>query len=158
MIELTVSAYMYMSDIRSTDTDESVATAADRLRVFLDPKKLCDSDLLLIIDFDEAYPLTEIIEDGEYMLPWTRYSALCRALGCLRGQPFFTVFLSILPNFRAYGEAKPNSQYSRTTSYMFSPIVVTPFDAFAEHVSVDGSWTLDRLASTHQIAHLGRSL
>lgn len=41
---------------------------------------------------------------------------------------------------------------------MFPPITEISFDEFAPLVPADGTWTLDRLASTHQISHLGRML
>ncbi len=43
-------------------------------------------------------------------------------------------------------------------SELFTSITETGFDGFADRVTADGSWLLERISSTYHMAHLGRAL
>lgn len=150
---------MYTADV-SPDSkyEDSVETAAKRLRSFLDPKGLCGADLLLLINFDEAHSLTDQIRVG---CSWTRFSVLRRALRALNDVPFFTIFLSTagqFHNFNLHREDEVSQRMQDGTLTAFQPITAVGFDQFAERVAIDGTWNLARLASTYHMAHLGRAL
>lgn len=137
--------------------DKDVKTAGEALAKFLDPEKCCSDVPLLVICFDEAHRLTDKIPG----VSWTCFSELRRALRVLKPFPFFSLFLSTAGKFHLFS---PDYYYDASNRIqhqildMFPPITETNFDQFAEKVAVDGSWTLDRVASTHHMAHLGRPL
>ncbi|KAI0313064.1 hypothetical protein OF83DRAFT_588998 [Amylostereum chailletii] len=85
--------------------------------------------------------------------PGNLFHELLRSLNRIQDLPFFTVFLLDAVKLRVY---PPIRGYSMNP---FPPIVETGFDEFASRVDVrDRTWTLSSIASTHHIAHLGRSL
>ncbi|TFY52771.1 hypothetical protein EVG20_g10410 [Dentipellis fragilis] len=127
------------SEIERAPSQYSLPAAAEDLWAFLDPTKLCKGPLF-VISFDGASSLTQPIR-GEFD---SRFPELCDALRSLARFPFFSVFLSTDPNI--------------PPSCPFPPITETGFDEFADRAADDGSWSLQRLASTYQITHLGRSL
>lgn len=51
-----------------------------------------------------------------------------------------------------------SNRVQRRVLDLLPPVTEIGFDEFAPRVVADGSWTLDHLASTHHLAHLGRSL
>lgn len=137
---------------------QSAEEAGNAFRDFLDPLKLCAEEPLVVICFDEANSLTRPIGRQSY----TYFSELRHAFHPLNTLPFFSLFVSTGGQSQ---EVAPDSwTYSSSNRVMlqvlnpFPPITEVGFDEFAERVPADGSWTLDRLASTHHIAHLGRSL
>ncbi|KAI0310213.1 hypothetical protein OF83DRAFT_1272611 [Amylostereum chailletii] len=136
----------------------TVSGAADELRTFLDPLGLCGERLLAVICMDEAHKLTDSIHSVE----WNRFTELRRPLRKIRHQPFATVFLSTTGSFHKFSQDnadETSSRLRRKKLALFDPITEVGFDQFAVKVLVgDSKWTLDRLASTHHIAHLGRAL
>jgi hypothetical protein len=117
-----------------------VETAGKNLRDFLDPARVCSSNPLVVICFDESHSLTDTIENAD----WTRFSEMCRALRSLATFPFFTLFLSTSAKFHRLS-ASPQQQYDPLYCIrilkmdLFAPITKVGFDEFAEHVAADGT-------------------
>ncbi|KAI0310214.1 hypothetical protein OF83DRAFT_1178803 [Amylostereum chailletii] len=145
-----------LTEIYTIRQGDGVKGAASRLREFLDPDNACQRHLLSVLCVDEARQLTERIPWEE----WTLFSELRDPLRQLREEPFFTVFLSTAGDFPLISP-NPTPTSSRFPSGLntFNPITEVGFDQFSEKVVVgDSQWTLDRIASTQHIAHLGRAL
>ncbi|KAF9011520.1 hypothetical protein BDZ89DRAFT_1167478 [Hymenopellis radicata] len=122
----------------------SVPSAANALWEFIDPNhQLPASEPTVLLSFDSAH---NILIRAPSLFP-----ELCRALYLIKSAPFWAIFLSTAAKFP---RVAPDPHYR-----LFLPITETGFDQFAERiVSGDPQWTLDRIASTHHIAHLGRAL
>lgn len=137
--------------------NQSVAEAGKALHMFLDPLKLCGKEPLLVFCFDEAHSLTDAIPGVSY----TCFSELRRALRALNFLPFFALFLSTGGKFHHFSPDytfDPSNRIQLEMLNLFPPITEVGLDEFATPVPADGTWTLDRLASTYHICHLGRSL
>ncbi|TFY50412.1 hypothetical protein EVJ58_g11058, partial [Rhodofomes roseus] len=138
--------------------NKTVKTSAEELIRFLDPwKKARPDEPLVILCFDEAHMLTMSVA-GEY--DWTRFSELRRVLRMIVGWPIFTLFLSTvgkLEQFVPLPQQETSGRLAIRELGLFAPIVLTPFDILAERIS-KSNWTLQRVASTHHMAHLGRPL
>lgn len=137
---------------------QSVETAGRALRDFLDPHGLLAEEPLLVICFDEAHSLTEPVKANQ---AWTYFSELCGVIREVNTFPFFSAFLSTGGNFRQSSPDHvhdPSNRIQVLTRNAFAPITEIAFDEFAIPVSADGTWTLEALASTEYIAHLGRVL
>ncbi|KAJ7498537.1 hypothetical protein FB451DRAFT_1982 [Mycena latifolia] len=133
----------------------TVATELIDLLIRLNPQGVFNSDPLLVITFDEANPLTEAVK-GE---SWTRFSELRRVLRQIRNLPIFTLFLSTGGNFHQFSpprENDPSNRLQRDKFELFPPITEVPFDQFSQ--ILPSSIPMDRVASTFQMAHLGRAL
>ncbi|KAH9828946.1 uncharacterized protein C8Q71DRAFT_891689, partial [Rhodofomes roseus] len=152
----------YASRIRPSlsrrTNNKTVKTSAEELIRFLDPwKKARPDEPLVILCFDEAHMLTMSVA-GEY--DWTRFSELRRVLRMIVGWPIFTLFLSTvgkLEQFVPLPQQETSGRLAIRELGLFAPIVLTPFDILAERIS-KSNWTLQRVASTHHMAHLGRPL
>ena len=95
---------------------------------------------------------------------WTVFSVLRRALRTIRDVPFISIFLSTAGKSDCFSPS-PLAEYDTSarlmhrTLLMLPPITEVDFDQFAEKVDcTKEKWTLARIASTHQMVHLGRAL
>jgi hypothetical protein len=135
----------------------TVQQAGAALSLFLDPSGNCRSSPLFIMCFDDSHMLTNPIL-GQ---PWTLFSELRHGLRLLVGQPFFSIFLSSAVKFHPFTpepQYGPSNRIAMLKYDFFPPITETGFDEFADQVAADGTWSLERLASTRHMAHLGRAL
>lgn len=165
MLHLGVHVHIFTLYDTDSQQPKSVATAAQELSRLLDPCSVLHSNdrpssLLLLINFDEAHSLTEPIVDKSSKAELTRFLVLRRALRSLNFEPFFALFLSTAAKFRSFTPrvSRDSSQIYKAILIVYPPITSVGFDEFADRVSIDGSWTLTRLASTYHITHLGRAL
>jgi hypothetical protein len=134
-------------------TIEGVAKAIVKV---LDPKNLFPAPHVVLC-WDESHCLVEPVRNAK----WSRFSQLCRALRTLLGVSFVSVFVSTAGKFHYFSPSPAFDKSSRLqhgTHRMPPPITEVGFDQFAEKVDAVQEWSLDRLASTHHIAHLGRAL
>ena len=111
----------------------------------------------VVLCWDESHSLVEPVQDAK----WTRFSELRRALRTIREVSFISIFLSTAGKFHYFS---PSPEYDMSARLMHEefrmlpPITEVSFDQFAEKVDFVEKWPLARIASTHQIAHLGRAL
>ena len=112
---------------------------------------------LFIISFDESYGLTEpLCGQGDDGISF--YLELLRAIRQMNVPSFWVLFLA------TSGKFSPDTQYERPDRLAgdfigtFPPITEIAMDQWAQDVPCDGTWSLDRIASTYNIAHLGRAL
>ena len=113
---------------------------------------------MFIISFDESHGLTDTLrERGDDGVSF--YPELRRAIRQMRRTPsLWVLFLA------TSGKFSPDTQYERSDRLAgdfigtFPPITEIPMDQWAQDVPCDGTWSLDRIASTYNIAHLGRAL
>lgn len=115
-----------------------------------------------MICFDEAQSLTDLTQTNQTQ---SYLSELLPAIGELRTLPFFSVFVATGRIERLHENPWPLAHWHARSErtqvlkmHIFPPITEVAFDEFAVPAGLDGKWTLDRLASTHHIAHLGRVL
>ena len=158
MLHLSTCAHLLCGTDRQTE--DIVAIAAKGLRHLLDPDSVLHLDPLLLISFDEAHSLTDEIRDRGTKT-WTRFTALGLALRSLHHEPFFAIFLSTAGKLRSvhpHLEMHHSFRVQGFTLGVFPPVTAVGFDEFADRVSIDGTWTLTRLASTYHMTHLGRAL
>lgn len=84
-----------------------------------------------------------------------------RASRELNSFAFWFLFLSTSGKFHRFSPDyvhDPSNRIQVLALNVFAPITEIGFDEFAIPVEADGTWTLERLASTEFIAHLGRVL
>ena len=117
----------------------------------LDPAGI--SSPFVVICWEESHSLVEPVSNYQ----WTLFSELQYALRTIREVPFISVFVSTAPKFHLNHPTileSANCQFK-----MFPPITEFGFDQFAENVDcIKEEWSLARIASTHQMVHLGRAL
>ncbi|KAI0308934.1 hypothetical protein OF83DRAFT_138866 [Amylostereum chailletii] len=156
-----------MSSVDTYDPNGDVMRAAETLHKFLDPLGVCNErgsnkHLLAVISIDEAHELTNRVGGSGKGDTRTLLSQLRYPLPIIKKLPFFTVFLSTSGEVHLFSPDpayNPSDRIRRNKFNQFDPITETGFDEFADKVDVhSGKWTLSRVASTHHIAHLGRSL
>lgn len=140
----------------------TVEAAAEALLRLLNPKGWWPADKpLVVLCFDESHLLPTVIGGGAEGA-WSRFSVLRRALSTIVELPIFTLFLSTMGNLEQLAPPPPKKASSRLmgrTLATFPPICLTRLDHFAPFLKkLDKSWTLNRVASTYHIAHLGRPL
>ena len=113
-----------------------------------------------MICWDESHCLVEPAPTVDR--PWTTFSELRRALRTLRDVSFISIFLSTAGKFHDFssgGMHDPSARVARDEFKMLPPITEVNFDLFAQKVDcIKEEWSLARIASTHQIVHLGRAL
>jgi len=111
----------------------------------------------VVICWDESHSLVEPVANAR----WTIFSQLRRALRTILRYSFISIFLSTTGKFHYFS---PSPEYDMSARLMHEelrmlpPITEVSFDQFAEKVDFVEKWPLARIASTHQIAHLGRAL
>lgn len=116
---------------------------------------------MFIISFDESHGLTDTLrERGDDGVSF--YPELRRAIRQMRRTPsLWVLFLATSGKFHLFS---PDRQYERSDRLVkdllrtFPPITEVEMDKWAQHVPCDGTWSLDRIASTYNISHLGRAL
>jgi hypothetical protein len=137
----------------------TIAEVAKKVILFLNPDWKSGDSLQVVICWDESHTLLQRVGKEK----WTAYSELRRALRTIKEEPIISVFLSTVGKFH---EFTPSAEYD--PSFRLSsdggleslpPITEVGFDLFAKKVDcIEETWTLARIASTHQMAHLGRAL
>jgi hypothetical protein len=135
----------------------TIAEVAKEVILFLNPNRKSDS-LQVVICWDESHTLLQQAWKGK----WTAYSELRRALRMIKEEPIISVFLSTVGKFDEFtpsAEYNPSFRLSNGDLESPPPITEVGFDLFAKKVDcIEEMWTLARIASTHQMAHLGRAL
>ncbi|KAJ6558418.1 hypothetical protein DFH09DRAFT_529768 [Mycena vulgaris] len=135
----------------------SVHAATQELIRFLDS----NGDLraqqkpLVVLCFDEAHTLTQNIQGQE----WTWFTELRRILRQIKDEPIFSLFLSTSGKFHLFSpppEVDSSNRIRHLDFYLFDPITEIGFDQYAEKLPQQIS--LHEVASTHQMALLGRML
>ena len=141
----------------------TIKEVADKIVRLVDPKwgpakRNSQGGPHVIICWDESHGLTECPEDQE----WSVYSELRRALRAILESSILSIFLSTAGKFHKFSptpEAEPSARAFKRGFSMLPPITAVGFDQFAEKVdSLKQEWSLQRIASTHYMAHLGRAL
>ncbi|KAJ7695800.1 hypothetical protein B0H17DRAFT_1178248 [Mycena rosella] len=135
--------------------ENSALKAACDLLQYLDPQGLLREEPIVLLCFDESHSLTEAIP-GQ---PWTYFSELRRVLRNIRELPIFSLFLSTGGKFHQFSptpETDASARVRHLVFHLFSPITEVEFDSFA--VRLQPNVPLLEVASTFQIAHLGRML
>ena len=129
---------------------ENIVKLLDPLNAFPRPH--------VIICWDESHSLVEPVPNTR----WTIFSQLCRALRAILRCSFISIFLSTTGKFHYFS---PSPQYDPSARLMYEelrmlpPITEVGFDQFAQKVDYNREqWSIQRIASTHQIAHYGRAL
>lgn len=111
----------------------------------------------LVIGFDESHELMKMIGDRAFSLS----SELRRSMRPLRSLPIFGVMLATGGNIVASAPPTAYDPSARVRKHTFNPVQpssLMPFDVFVDKIPNDGSWTLQRLASTFQLTRFGRPL
>ena len=115
-----------------------------------------------VIAFDESLSLTDSLREG--MLDddgVSLYVELRRAIRLIEIPSFWALFVAPAGKFHLFSPAPQYEASTRVTKRLmqtFPPITEVEMDGWAERVPCDGSWTLARVASTYNMAHLGRAL
>ena len=146
----------------------TIAQIAERIITLLDPRDCCESPDVsphdhtaptesrphVVICWDESHSLIDPVA-GE---AWTIFSELRRALRTIKESSIISVFLSTAGKFHSFSpspEYDPSMRLMTRKLKMLPPITEVSFDLFAEKVDcIKEEWTLQRIASTHQIVHL----
>lgn len=135
----------------------TIEKVADAIIQVLDPNNLFPRPHVVLC-WDESHSLVEPVRNAK----WTRFSQLRCALRTLLHASFISIFLSTAGKFHYFSpspEYDPSARLMYEELRMLPPITEVSFDQFAEKVDcVKEVWPLERIASTHQIAHLGRAL
>ncbi|TFK79479.1 hypothetical protein K466DRAFT_592374 [Polyporus arcularius HHB13444] len=122
--------------------------------------KSSHSNLLVIVSFDEAQMLDEV-DTKTTDTTWTLFAEVRRCLRIIRELPIFALFLSTvgkLEQFSPPPQLGSSTRIVRTELRPFEPIVVTPLDVLAQRITGKKVWTLEEVASTYHMVHLGRPL
>jgi hypothetical protein len=135
----------------------TIKAIAEAIIKILDPASLHPGPHVVIC-WDESHSLIEAVPNAR----WTIFSQLRRALRTIRDVSFISIFLSTTGKFH-YFSPSPEFETSARLMYeelrMLPPITEVGFDQFAQMVDyVNEEWTLERIASTHQMVHYGRAL
>ena len=138
----------------------NVVEVAARIIELLDPGRKKNPSPHVVICWDESHCLVERRPGANQQ--WNTFSELRRALRTLRDSSFISIFLSTAGKFHDFSPSRTNEaseRLQRDEFKMLPPITEVNFDLFAEKVDCIGEeWSLARIASTHQIVHLGRAL
>ena len=130
---------------------------ADEIVKLLDPEGK-HGEPHIVICWDESHSLTQYPEGQR----WSIYSELRRALRTIIESSFISIFLSTAGKFHNFSPSpqyEPSARVMARTLEMLPPITTVGFDEFAEMVDfIKEDWSLDRIASTHYMVHLGRAL
>ncbi|RDX39464.1 hypothetical protein OH76DRAFT_1297907, partial [Lentinus brumalis] len=121
--------------------------------------KSSHSNLLVIVSFDEAQMLDEV-DTKTTDITWTLFAEVRRCLRIIRELPIFALFLSTvgkLEQFSPPPQLDSSARIVQTVLRPFEPIVVTPLDVSAQRIT-GKVWTLEEVASTYHMVHLGRPL
>jgi hypothetical protein len=114
---------------------------------------------LVVLVFDEAHTTTQRHQAaGE---EWSIFSELRHALRRLHGQPLFSLFLSTTGKISQFTSAMEEDLSARVvegTLIVIQPYTDLGFDHLARVISLDGSWTLERLTELCHMCSLGRPL
>ena len=138
----------------------NIVQVAAQIVKLLDPRKKKSMHLSphVVICWDESHCLVAPRPDQR----WNTFSELWRALRTLRDSSFISIFLSTAGKFHDFSPSRVNEaseRLQRDEFKMLPPITEVSFDLFAEKMDCIGEeWSLARIASTHQIVHLGRAL
>lgn len=112
----------------------------------------------MVICWDESHSLINPVP-GE---TWTRFSELRRTLRTIKHLSIISVFLSTAWKFHSFSpspEVDPSMRIMTRRFKMLPPITEVGLDQFAEKVDcITKQWTLQSIASTYHIVHLGRAL
>ena len=111
----------------------------------------------MVLCWDESHCLVEPVRGAK----WSRFSQLRRVLRTLLNVSFVSIFLSTAGKFHYFSPSPATEMSTRLQHGAYRlppPITEVGFDQFAEKVEAVQEWSLERLASTHYIAHLGRAL
>ena len=112
----------------------------------------------VVICWDESHCLVDPVANR----PWNTFSELRCALRTLRDSSFISIFLSMVGKFHDFSPNCANEmseRLQRDEFEMLPPITEVAFDLFADKVDcINEEWSLARIASTHQMVHLGRAL
>lgn len=136
--------------------NSTIAEVAEDIIKLLDPER-CLRGPHVVICWDESHDLVEPVLN----MRWTRFSELQRALRTIKDLSFISVFLSTNGKFHHFSpspEYDPSMRVMSGEYRMLPPITEVSFDQFAEVDWVKEKWSLQRVASTYQIVHLGRAL
>lgn len=119
-----------------------------------------ESPRLVVLAFDEAHTLTERqpTSTGD---DWSIFNELRRVLRALNGLPLFSLFLSTTGKVSQFASAAGEDLSMRVVKgdlRIIEPYTDLGFDHLAHKISLDGSWTLERLTEDDQICSLGRPL
>jgi len=135
----------------------TIKDIANEIVKLLDPDNKHDGPHVVIC-WDESQSLTEY-PVGER---WSIYSELRRALRAILDTSFISIFLSTAGKFHNFSpspEYEPSARLMTHVLEMPPPITMVGFDEFAEKVDfIKQTWSIDRIASTHHMVHLGRAL
>ncbi|KAJ3001938.1 hypothetical protein NUW54_g6123 [Trametes sanguinea] len=99
--------------------------------------------------------------DLEVILGIALFPDVRRALRLVRELPIFALFLSTvgkLEQFSPPPQLESSARLFRSQLVPYPPIVWTPFDVMAAHITDEKVWTLTEVASMYHIVHLGRPL
>jgi hypothetical protein len=136
----------------------TIEEVAREIILLLNPERKSDHSPQVVISWDESHSLLVPVGQEE----WTGFSELRRALRMIRELPIISVFLSTNGKFYEFSPAAeydPSFRLRHGGFESLHPITEVGFDQFAEKVDcTKEGWMLARIASTHQIAHLGRAL
>ncbi|KAI0044973.1 hypothetical protein FA95DRAFT_1608076 [Auriscalpium vulgare] len=140
------------SIVNGTSGWVDVLRSASKLVDLLDPTHVATGPLV-ILEFDEAKMLTEA--HGRAAPYITPYSELQHALMDIVKLPIFALFLATGGDFHRISP--------RFGAWSWAPVWLPPYtelgwDIFARKVKLDGSTTLDTVATIEHMASLGRPL
>ncbi|KAI0302586.1 hypothetical protein BC826DRAFT_422138 [Russula brevipes] len=143
---------------RRVENQLTTAEVAREIILLLNPERKSNDSPQVVISWDESHSLLQPIGKAK----WTIFSELRRALRTIEEEPILSVFLSTVGNFEDFSPATkydPSMRLSDGDLESLPPITEVSFDQFAEKVDcIKETWMLARIASTHQMAHLGRAL
>ncbi|KAI0290147.1 hypothetical protein BC826DRAFT_1028338, partial [Russula brevipes] len=145
-------------ELRRVGNQLTIKQIAREIILLLNPERKSSDSPQVVISWDESHSLLEPVGQAK----WTIFSELRRALRMIKEEPIISVFLSTGGKFH---ESSPAAEYDPSFRLLHGgfeslpPITEVGFDQFAEKVDcTKEAWTLARIASTHQMAHLGRAL
>ncbi|KAI0806787.1 hypothetical protein C8Q74DRAFT_1362378 [Fomes fomentarius] len=165
-VEFFDSVIERAQQFRRVSGGATVQDAANALLQLLDPRlasfPLSDKPLVVLC-FDESH-LLHTTPYGPHN--WTPFTVLRRVLHTIVNLPIFTLFVSTMGKLEQFSPLSlvPKAPSSRLMGQpeleTYRPFCLTSFDQFAPSMTkvLDIPWTLNQVASTYHIAHLGRPL
>jgi len=115
---------------------------------------------VIILAFDEAHALTDQ-KFNDLSQNWSAFSQLRRSLRALNEHRLFSVFLSTTGKITQFTSPKRDDESTRVQRGEF--ILIIPFsdlgfDQLARKIAIDGSCSLEEVASDAHMVTLGRPL
>jgi hypothetical protein len=142
-----------------TRTSDRIAAKNKKTQRELPPPSKV-GDPVVVLAFDEAHTLIDP-KKVDAIHPWSAFSLLRRTLRSLNEYRLFSLFLSTTGKMTQFSSAAGEDSSTRVQIgqlHLIMPFTDLGFDQLAAKISLDGSLTLEDVATIDHMVSLGRPM